>query len=198
MNSRDATAGYGDAVRINTRRTILRSGSADDAEAIVSFYRENQEHLQPFDPVRPPHFYQPEFWRRQMQERDARPGSGGSFRLFVCPKAEPERIIGNIGFSNFVRGVGQYCTVGYSIGKEFEGEGIMHEALSAGIQYVFDTLNLHRIEANYMPHNVRSARLLKRLGFVVEGYSRDYLRIGGKWEDHVRSALLNPDWRDEQ
>jgi ribosomal-protein-alanine N-acetyltransferase len=49
--------------------------------------------------------------------------------------------------------------------------------------------------ANYMPHNRRSGNVLKRLGFVVEGYARDYLMINGKWEDHIFTSLINPHWR---
>jgi ribosomal-protein-alanine N-acetyltransferase len=45
--------------------------------------------------------------------------------------------------------------------------------------------------ANYVPTNERSGRLLRRLGFVVEGYARDYLFIGGRFQDHVLTALTN-------
>ena len=67
----------------------------------------------------------------------------------------------------------------------------MYEALRAAIEYAFDTKKLHRIMANYMLANVRSGKLLRRLNFSVEGFARDYLRIAGKWEDHVLSALTN-------
>ena len=61
------------------------------------------------------------------------------------------------------------------------------------IDHVFHALKLHRIMANYMPTNVRSARLLRRLGFVPEGFARDYLFIAGAWQDHVLTALTHPD-----
>jgi [ribosomal protein S5]-alanine N-acetyltransferase len=89
-----------------------------------------------------------------------------------------------------VRGIGQYCTIGYSLDERWQGQGLMTEALGATLEYAFDQLRLHRIEANYLPHNRRSASLLQRLGFVVEGYSREYLFISGEWQDHVRSALI--------
>lgn len=71
----------------------------------------------------------------------------------------------------------------------------MHEALQAGIAYVFNELRLHRVMAGYMPRNLRSARVLGRLGFVIEGYARDYLLVDGRWEDHVLTALVNPQWK---
>jgi ribosomal-protein-alanine N-acetyltransferase len=60
---------------------------------------------------------------------------------------------------------------------------------------LFGELGFHRIMANYLPHNERSGRLLRRLGFVVEGYARDYLYIHGAWRDHILTALTNPDPR---
>jgi ribosomal-protein-alanine N-acetyltransferase len=49
--------------------------------------------------------------------------------------------------------------------------------------------------ANYMPRNQRSANVLKRLGFVVEGYARNYLLINNHWEDHILTSLTNPNWQ---
>jgi ribosomal-protein-alanine N-acetyltransferase len=71
----------------------------------------------------------------------------------------------------------------------------MTEALKVAINYVFIELNLHRIMAAYIPHNQRSGRLLKRLGFLVEGYARDYLMIDGQWQDHILTSLINPNWQ---
>lgn len=73
----------------------------------------------------------------------------------------------------------------------------MEEALRAAIRYAFADLRLHRVMANYMPANERSGRVLRRLGFTVEGYARDYLRIAGAWEDHVLTSFTNPDWGSE-
>ena len=49
--------------------------------------------------------------------------------------------------------------------------------------------------AAYLPHNQRSANLLKRLGFVVEGYACDYLMINGQWQDHILTSLTNRNWK---
>ncbi len=162
---------------------------------VVRYYLENRERLRPFDPERPPTFYEERFWRNQIRQNVDDFVADRSLRLFVFPSDGSARIMGNISFSNFVRGVGQYCTVGYSLAGDAEGKGLMAEALGASLGHVFRVMNFHRVEANYMPHNVRSGKLLRRLGFTVEGYSRDYVRINGQWEDHVRAALINPDWR---
>lgn len=185
-------------VQILTERTIVRLGREEEAAAIVRYYTSNQEHLRPWDPERPAYFYDESFWRSQLRQNLDHLSADVALRLFIFPVTDPTRVIGNISFSNIVRGVAQSCTVGYSIDAAFEGKGLMHEALKGAIDYAFGTLGIHRIEANYMPHNRRSAALLKRIGFVVEGYSRDYLRIAGQWEDHIRTALINPGTRDRR
>jgi [ribosomal protein S5]-alanine N-acetyltransferase len=181
-------------VRIETERLIVRPASLEDVPAIIDYYTRNREHLRPWDPERPQFFYEARFWRRQIRQNIEDLLADRALRLFVFPAVEAERVIGNIGFSNIVRGIAQNCTLGYSIGAEEEGQGLMYEALRATIPVVFRELNLRRIEANYVPHNRRSGELLRRLGFQVEGYSRDYLRIAGEWEDHIRTALTNPHW----
>ena len=71
----------------------------------------------------------------------------------------------------------------------------MAEALQAAINYVFQELNMHRVMANYIPENRRSGNVLKKLGFVVEGYAREYLFINGQWQDHVLTSLTNKAWQ---
>jgi ribosomal-protein-alanine N-acetyltransferase len=63
------------------------------------------------------------------------------------------------------------------------------------LRYAFKQLKLHRVEANIQPENVASIALVKRAGFVNEGYSRRYLKIGGQWRDHERWAILHEDWK---
>ena len=71
----------------------------------------------------------------------------------------------------------------------------MTEALGSALTYVFEELGIHRVMANYLPENERSAALLERLGFMKEGFARDYLMIAGRWRDHVLTAKNNPNWR---
>ncbi len=71
----------------------------------------------------------------------------------------------------------------------------MRQGLQLILQEVFQTLNLHRLEANIQPENSPSIHLVAGAGFVKEGFSRQYLRVGGKeWKDHERWAILNHEW----
>jgi [ribosomal protein S5]-alanine N-acetyltransferase len=78
------------------------------------------------------------------------------------------------------------------------GKGLMNEALTEMIRFAFEELQLHRIMANYVPTNERSGQVLRRLGFAVEGYARDYLFIGGKFRDHELTSLTNTALRDAE
>ena len=71
----------------------------------------------------------------------------------------------------------------------------MAEALQLAMRHAFRVLKLHRMEANIQPTNRPSIALVKRLGFRLEGYSRRYLKISGRWRDHERWAILREDWK---
>ena len=107
----------------------------------------------------------------------------------------PDEIIGDRTFDGFAYGVFQACYLGYNLDEQFVGKGCMAEALRSAIPLVFDEIGLHRIMANYMPSNVRSGNVLKRLDFRVERYSRDYLRLNGEWRDHILAAIHSDEWR---
>jgi ribosomal-protein-alanine N-acetyltransferase len=81
--------------------------------------------------------------------------------------------------------------LGFSICQDFQGQGLMHEALRCAIDFVLKELELHRVMANYRPENERSHRLLQRLGFEHEGRARAYLKIDGRWTDHILTSLIN-------
>ena len=113
-------------------------------------------------------------------------------RLVLRSREEPEgAVLGMCNFTQFVRGAFMSCTLGYSLDEDAQGQGLMYEALRRTIAHVFDHLGMHRVRANYIPTNERSGRLLRRLGFVVEGYARDFIFIHDGWRDHVLASLIN-------
>ncbi|MBI3259581.1 MAG: GNAT family N-acetyltransferase [Ignavibacteriae bacterium] len=79
---------------------------------------------------------------------------------------------------------------GYSIDSEFAGQGIMTSAIKAIVHYAFSELLLHRLEANVMPRNIRSKRVLEKCGFQKFGFSPKYLFINNDWEDHDNYMIL--------
>ena len=72
----------------------------------------------------------------------------------------------------------------------------MRLGLKLLLKEAFQELNLHRLEANIQPENIASIRLVAGAGFIKEGFSRQYLRIGGlEWKDHERWAIINEVWK---
>ena len=178
-----------------TERLIVRVAAETDVAALLRFFDENREHMAPWEPPRPPDFHTADFWRVQVGRHRRAFESGSALMLFMFPIDQSAEVIGQISFTSIVRGPAEMCMVGYALAGRAQGNGYMHEALTASIAYVFEQLNLHRVMANFMPHNIRSNAVLRRLGFTVEGYARDYLYVGGAWRDHVLTSLSNPRWR---
>ena len=104
-------------------------------------------------------------------------------------------LVGVLNFSEIVRGAFQSAYLGYYAFEPHAGQGYMREGLALALEHAFGALKLHRVEVNIQPDNTRSVALVERIGFVREGYSRRYVKIGGRWRDHVRCALLAEDWR---
>ena len=163
--------------------------------ALLRFFDENREHMGPWEPPRPPDFHTHEFWRVQVGRHRRAFDAGAAVLLFLFPLEDPSQVIGQISYTSIVRGPADMCMLGYALAGHVQGQGYMHEALQASNEYVFKQLNIHRVMANFMPHNVRSNAVLRRLGFIVEGYARDYLYVNGAWQDHVLSSLTNHDWK---
>lgn len=184
-----------DVPSLVTARLSLTIPGAEAAEAVAGFYSENRDHLGPWSPPQPREMFDERFWRERLpafREEFARDASV-RFVLFARGPGDVRGpVVGTCNFTQIFRGPFQACYLGYGIGASYEGAGLMFEALTAAVEYVFAERRLHRIMANYVPTNERSGRLLRRLGFAVEGYARDYLYINGAWRDHVLTALTNP------
>ncbi|RCJ28970.1 alanine acetyltransferase [Nostoc minutum NIES-26] len=179
---------------ITSDRLLLRIGIQEDIPQILKYFNDNKAYLTPFYPRWVENFFTEEYWQYNLENSFLEFIHDQSLKLFIFFKRNPKEIIGTINFNNFIRGSAHFCYVGYSLAEAKQGKGYMTEALKAATEYAFQELNFHRIMANYMPHNQRSGNVLKRLGFVVEGYARDYLMIDGQWQDHILTSLINPHW----
>lgn len=116
-------------------------------------------------------------------------------RRFEIRRATDGVLVGAVEISRIARGNFQSAYLGYSILPAYRRRGYMTEALQLALRHAFRTLRLHRIEANVEPGNEASLALVRNAGFTREGFSRRYLKIGGRWRDHERWALLAEDWR---
>ena len=179
---------------LETERLRLRLPTPEDVPAILQFFSENRAYFRPTDPPRPEAFYTTGYWMKRVRSIATDYVQDRGCNLFLFKKPGTIEAVGYVNLSNFVRGAFQACYLGYGLAEESQGKGLMTEALRAAIDHAWGPLKLHRIMANYLPQNERSARVLKGLGFVVEGYAKDYLYIDGRWQDHVLTALTNARW----
>lgn len=181
--------------RTESERLILRLLEESDAPARLDYYKRNQNFFQPFMPEMPHDFCTFEYQLERIKINNGLSRKDSEFRYFVFKKDDPEKIIGNVSISHIIRGVLQSAFLGYSIDENENGKGIATEAIKKIIELSFGEIKLHRLEANVIPSNIASLRILEKLNFTKEGFSKDYCEINGKWEDHFRYAILNKNFQ---
>ena len=177
--------------KIATAHTVLTILDPEQAGLLLEYVTSNRNHLAPWEPERDEHYFTLEGCRERLEMSRSGFEIGVSVQFCALDRA-CSRMVGNCNFSNIVGGPFQACNLGYSIARQDQGTGLMREILKAGIGYMFQVMDLHRIMANHIPSNHRSERLLRGLGFQREGYAQSYLNIDGRWQDHVLNALINP------
>lgn len=181
---------------LKTKRTLIDVPNSDDTQALLSFITENKAHLAPWEPTRDKHYYTKVNVQNLINGYQTHLNNQSAYH-FAAFDFERREIMAMCNFTNVVRGPFQACYLGYCVAEKYQGQGIMTEVVEAGLDYVFNELKLHRVMANYMPHNTKSAQLLTRLGFEKEGLAKRYLKINGTWQDHVLTAKINPHFIDD-
>ena len=179
---------------IEAQRVMLRTPQMSDYPAWAELRTNSRDFLMPWEPLWAPDELSRASFRRRVRHylRDLREDVG--YALFIYDKATTA-LVGGLTLCNVRRGVTQSCTLGYWVGAQYAQQGYMTAAVRAVVPFVFDTLELHRLEAACLPSNEASMRLLEKTGFQREGLARRYLRINGIWQDHVLFALLDSDPR---
>lgn len=163
-----------------------------DAARLLAYNERNRSHLRPFSPPEPSGTSELGYWASYVERLRRDVQAGVSVPLRLALRSEPSGpFIGGVNLTQICGGPFSACYLGYHLDFAFVGRGLMSEALRVAIRYAFEELLLHRIMANYVPNNRRSASVLARLGFEIEGYAREYLFIDGAWRDHVLTSLTN-------
>lgn len=181
---------------LRTARLVLTLPPPSHGALVAEHFRENLAHLAPWSPPRMPSFYTEDYWCSQLEANRDDLLRGAHLRMFVRRADDPDgMVLGACNLNNIVRGAFQACHLGYHLDHRVEGMGMVSEACTALVDHAFDVMRLHRVMAGYRVENVRSGRVLARLGFAVECVAPRYLFIDGAWRDHVLTARINP--RDE-
>lgn len=178
-------------VSFETERLELMVLQSTNADKALDYYIRNKDFLEEWDPHRPFGFYTQEYQAQMLDNEFKAYEEGNLLKLWIHLKGDPTKVIGFVVFNNIVRGSFLSCHLGYKLDKHHINKGYITEAILRGIEVIFNEYMLHRIEANIMPRNERSQRVVEKLGFYNEGLALKYLKIHGKWEDHIHFVLLN-------
>lgn len=122
-------------------------------------------------------------------------GAAHAHAGFLVFRIQDGALCGVFNFSEIIRNAFNSAHLGYYAFAPHAGGGLMTEGFALALDAAFGHLALHRVEVNVQPTNQRSLALVARLHLFCEGYSRRYVKIAGRWRDHVRYAMLAEDWR---
>jgi [ribosomal protein S5]-alanine N-acetyltransferase len=178
--------------RLAGERVFLRSPERGDYEAWASLRARSRNFLTPWEPSWPADALSRASFRARVARYAEDWRTDQAYNLFIF--SHDDTLIGGVGLSNLRRGVSETASLGYWVGEPFAQQGYMTAALPLALEFAFDRIRLHRVEAACLPSNIASRSLLVRAGFHQEGYARKYLCIEGKWQDHLLFAMLREDW----
>ncbi len=169
---------------------VTRLLAADDAAPLGELVRGNRTFLAPWQPLRSERYYTDEGQRDSVDAALRQHEARTSLPLVILDRQD--RVVGTITLQSVIRGAFQSCSVGYRLAEDAQGQGLASQALAEAVGLAFHDLRLHRVQAETVPHNDRSQRVLDRVGFVRYGVAPAYLKIGGRWQDSVLYQLLTP------
>ncbi|WP_163103428.1 GNAT family N-acetyltransferase [Peribacillus alkalitolerans] len=169
----------------------IRLLTASDASDLLRLEMNNKVFFRKYSIERPNDYFTLDYQTDLINQKIEKANQDGeyNFGIFIDNTNE---LIGTIGLFHILRGSLQRAIVGYHLSQDHNGKGYATEAVKSVVDYAFNTLQLHRIEAGVMPYNIGSMRVLEKAGFQIEGINKKNVKINGKWEDHNLLAILNP------
>ncbi|MGB9369675.1 MAG: GNAT family protein [Xanthobacteraceae bacterium] len=170
----------------------LRAPQMSDYSEWTTLREASRAFLTPWEPTWPSDDLSRSAFRRRLRRYAEDQRADTSYAFFLFRKSD-DALVGGLTLANIRRGVAQAGSLGYWIGEPFSRRGLMTGALHGLVPFAFGSLRLHRLEAACIPSNAASIRLLEKMGFVREGYAREYLCINGLWQDHLLFARLHGD-----
>nr|WP_196504988.1 GNAT family protein [Aestuariivirga litoralis] len=169
---------------ITGKRVFLRPPRLSDQSEWALLRQNSRAHLERWEPTWSPDEFTRSAFRFRLRVYAQRAQDDQSYSFFIFNR-ETGAMMGGLTISHVRRGVSQSASLGYWMGLPFAGQGLMKDALLAVVQAAYPVFGLHRLEAACIPHNHRSRQLLLSCGFDQEGYARSYVKIAGRWEDHL-------------
>ncbi|MFN2582421.1 MAG: GNAT family N-acetyltransferase [Candidatus Dormibacteria bacterium] len=157
------------------------------AMRLCELYITNRTFLEPFSPVFDDRFFTEtaHLERIEALRRLAREDRTYGYTIDVDGE-----LAGTLTISDVIRGSFQSAHLGYWVSRHLNGRGVATLAVRQAVRMAFDELELHRLQAATLVRNVASRRVLDKNRFSEIGLARGYLRINGRWQDHVLYARV--------
>ena len=162
-----------------------------DADELLSIEKRNRAFFENYSINHPENYWTLETQRELIEKWEQNTKKEIEYRFGIFKTTE-DILIGTIGLFQVIRGPRESALLGYSLDQKHNGKGYTTEATKLVVNYAFEILNLHRIEAGVMPDNIGSIRVLEKAGFHKEGVAKKNVKINGSWEDHLILAIINP------
>lgn len=177
---------------VETKRLELLTSTYSMVNAMLDFLKRNRDFFSEWEDKKPYDYYTKDYQRYivRCEQKIRQNDSGLDLWLFL---RKEKKIIGKVTVFGILGGNASFCMIGYKLDKKYQHMGYMHEALDAVIEVLFNDFEMHRVEIYILPKNSKSIKVAERLGFEQEGTAKKYMRINGKWEDHIRYVKLNRD-----
>jgi ribosomal-protein-alanine N-acetyltransferase len=163
--------------------SVTRLLTIDDVPAIAELYRAHRDFLAPWEPARPETFYTADGQRAVVRGALAGMEAGTVHPRVILNEAG--EIAGRINLNDIVWGAFQSANLGYWVSEKDNGRGLATAAVRETVAVAFGELGLHRVQAGTLLHNAASQRVLERNGFTRIGVAPAYLKIAGRWQDHI-------------
>lgn len=171
-------------------QVAVRLVRPEDAEALASLVLRSRDALAPWEPLHPADYFTEAGQRRALVAALGRHAAGDQHPFVVTVDGEPA---GRVNLNDVVRGAFQNAHLGYWVDVEHQGRGVATAAVRAVLAVAFEQLGLHRVQAGTLVHNHPSRRVLAKNGFSEIGFAPRYIRIAGRWQDHVLHQRLADD-----
>lgn len=181
-------------ITLETERMYLKTSGKRMLKDIMDFHYRNKNFFLPWEAEKNDYYYTKDHHLKMIQaeKEQIRSSSGIDFWLY---DKEKKLLMGKVSVFGIMGGNYSNCMAGYKLDQAYEGGGYMHEALEEVIRFIFEEVNIHRMEINIMPRNKRSIHVAEKLGFELECESRAFVEVNGVWENHLRFVKINQNWK---
>ncbi|WP_315122426.1 GNAT family protein [uncultured Clostridium sp.] len=175
---------------LTCNKIFIRFFGDADAKSLLDLHLRNGELFHKYSPAFDDDYYTLDSKRKYISNsiKQREEGKGYSFGIYLKDNG---KLVGSVSLYHIFRGSLQKCLIGYSLDKQYNGRGYTTEAVSLAIEFAFNELKLHRVDAGVMLSNIGSMRVLEKAGFHREGIEQKGVKINGKWEDHQIFAIIS-------